>query len=67
MKKEKLVRKHKISIALNEKEYKVLNNYIKKYRIKNKAEFIRKITFTYILKEFDKDYPSVFSNDDFNN
>jgi hypothetical protein len=62
-KKEKLPRKHKISFNLNDKEYRVFVKYLKKYRISNKAEFIRRALFTHILEQFDKDYPSLFSDE----
>lgn len=61
-KKEKLTRKHKISITLNDKEYTVLNNYIKKYKINNTAQLIRQFLFKSILEQFDKDYPSLFAD-----
>lgn len=59
-KKEKLIRKNKITINLNEKEYKVLQNFISKYKIKNTSNLVRKALFTHILEQFDKDYPSIF-------
>jgi len=58
---EKLVRKHKISVALNDRELVVLNKYLKKYKISNKNKLIRQTLFKHILEEFDKDYPSIFS------
>ncbi|MEA3450677.1 MAG: hypothetical protein U9Q83_02095 [Bacteroidota bacterium] len=61
-KKEKLIRKHKISVALNDRELVVLNKYLKKYKVTNKNELIRQTLFKHILEEFDKDYPSIFSN-----
>ncbi len=63
MKKQKLKRTHKISIALNDKEYQVFMKYIKKYKVKNKAEFLRRVIFTHILKQFDNDYPTVFDQE----
>lgn len=61
-KNEKLIRKHKITVALNDKELIVLNKYLKKYKIKNKNKLIRQTLFKHILEKFDKDYPSLFSN-----
>lgn len=63
-KKEKLPRTHKLYFALNDKEYKVLKKYMKQYRIYNRANLVRKALFTYILEQFDKDYPSLFSKND---
>lgn len=61
-KKEKLTRKHKITITLNDKEFLVLNNYLKKYKINNTAQLIRQSLFKNILEQFDKDYPSLFAD-----
>ena len=56
-KQSKQLRKYKISLNLNENEYRVFQKYLKKYRISNKAQVVRKALFTYILEKFDKDYP----------
>lgn len=61
-KKEKLIRKNKLTINLNDKEYKVLQNFMTKYKIKNTSNLVRKALFTHILEQFDKDYPSIFTN-----
>lgn len=58
--KEKLKRKHPITFLLNDLELEALNKYCKKYKIKNKAKFIRENVMTEILYRFDKDYPSLF-------
>ncbi|MBN2662681.1 MAG: hypothetical protein JXR68_03440 [Bacteroidales bacterium] len=59
-KKEKLVRKNKLTINLNDKEYKVLQKFITKYKVKNTSNLVRQALFTYILQQFDKDYPTIF-------
>jgi len=65
--KEKLIRKHIVQFQLNDKELNVLNKFIKKYRIKNKSKLIRETLFSYILEQFDKDYPTLFpENEDAN-
>ncbi len=57
---EKLKRVHRISINLNEKELRVFLRYCRKYRIKNKAQFIRELIFRKIFEDYDKDYPKLF-------
>ncbi len=57
---EKLIRKHVVQFQLNDRELNVLNKFIKKYRIKNKSKLIRETLFSYILEQFDKDYPTLF-------
>ena len=65
--KEKLIRKHIVQFQLNDKELNVLNKFIKKYRIKNKSKLIRETLFSYILEQFDKDYPTLIpENEDTN-
>ena len=59
---EKLPRIHKLTILLNEKEYKVLQKYITKYKITNKAKFVRQALFTHILEHYDRDYPTLFDD-----
>ena len=61
-KQKKQPRIHKFSITLNEREYIVFKNYIKKYKISNKSQVIREALFTHILKKFDDDYPSLFDD-----
>ena len=59
---EKLLRKHKLSFAFNDLEHKALENYCKKYKIENRSKFMREAIVTTILKQFDKDYPSLFDS-----
>ncbi len=57
---EKMLRKHKIGFLFNEMEQNALENYCKKYKVSNRSKFIRETVVTAILKQFDKDYPSLF-------
>jgi len=57
---EKLLRKHKLSFAFNELEQNALERYCKKYNVENRSKFMRETIVTAILKQFDKDYPSLF-------
>ncbi|MBN1252621.1 MAG: hypothetical protein JXR51_15235 [Bacteroidales bacterium] len=59
-KEEKLLRKHKLSFLFNDLEQDVLDNYCKKYNINNKSKFMREAIVKAILKQLDKDYPSLF-------
>ncbi len=56
----KLPRKHRITIHLNDKEMQVLNNYCKKYNIENRSQFIRETVFASMLVKIEEDYPSLF-------
>ncbi len=55
-----LKRKHRQTFYFNERELSVFNQYCEKYKIKNRAKFMRETIVTAILKKFDEDYPSLF-------
>ena len=57
---EKLVRKHKITFMLNDKEIQAIENYLSRYRIKNKSRFYRETIVRHILKQMEKDTPELF-------
>ena len=57
---EKLVRKHKITFMLNDKEMQAIENYLSRYRIKNKSRFYRETIVRHILKQTEKDTPELF-------
>ena len=57
---EKLVRKHKITFMLNDKEMDAIENYLSRYRIKNKSRFYRETIVRHILKQMEKDTPELF-------
>lgn len=59
---EKMLRKHKIAFLFNEMEQSAFENYCKKYKVANRSKFMRETIVTAILKQFDKDYPSLFDN-----
>lgn len=55
-----LPRTHKYSFSLNEQEEKALQRYCAKYRVNNKAKFIREVLMTAILHRFEEDHPTLF-------
>jgi len=65
--KEKLKRKHQMRFLFNELELEAFEKYCKKYKIKNKSKFIRETVITEILGQFDRDYPSLFDNENSEN
>ncbi|MCR5454945.1 MAG: hypothetical protein K6F33_08175 [Bacteroidales bacterium] len=58
--KEHLRRQHRLTFRLNDLELKALMKYYKKYRVKNKARFLRETVMYAVLKKFDEDYPTLF-------
>jgi hypothetical protein len=61
-KEKKMLRKHKMSFLFNELEQSALESYCRKYKIDNRSKFMRETIVTAILKQFDKDYPSLFDS-----
>ena len=57
---EKLVRKHKITFMLNDREMEAIEKYLAKYRIKNKSRFYRETIVRHILKQMEKNTPELF-------
>lgn len=57
---EKMVRKNRITILLNDKEMDAVNRYVKRYRVQNKSRFVRETLIRAILKQFDEDAPTLF-------
>ena len=54
------LRTHRQVITLNDEENKALNRYIAKYKVENKAKFIRETLMLAILKQFEEDHPTLF-------
>jgi len=57
---EKLIRKSLITIRFNQREKEAIDLYCKKYKIANRAKFMREAIMTEVLKRFDEDYPTLF-------
>ena len=57
---EKLVRTHRISFLLNDKEMDAVNRYVRRYKVQNKSRFYRETLIRAILKQFDEDAPTLF-------
>ena len=58
--KSQMTRTHRVSILLNDSEYKALNSYLSKYDISNRSQMIRETLMMNILKRFDADNPTLF-------
>ncbi|QKG80201.1 MULTISPECIES: hypothetical protein [Tenuifilum] len=57
---EKLKRIHRKEILFNTCEIEAINQYCKKYKVKNKSKFIREAIISKVLNQFDQDYPRLF-------
>jgi hypothetical protein len=59
-KSEDLLRKNQRSLMFNNKELQAIEAYCKKYRVSNKAKFMRETIITEVLKRFELDHPTLF-------
>ncbi len=53
-------RTHRQVFILNDDENKVLNRYLSKYKIQNKAKFIRETLMIAIIRKLEEDHPRLF-------
>lgn len=58
--KEQFKRQHRQSFRLNDFELQALMKYYKKYKVKNRARFLRETVMAIVLKKFEDDYPTLF-------
>jgi hypothetical protein len=57
-------RKHKVSFLLNDKELEAIEVYCKRYKVKNKARFMRESVLRTVMNQFMDDYPTLFEKKD---
>lgn len=53
-------RNTRIVSLVSEEENKIIDDYLKKYRINNKSNWIRETLLAFIYKNLDEDYPTLF-------
>jgi hypothetical protein len=56
----KLKRLHKHTISFNDKEFRVIEQHISKYGVKNKSKFFREAIIATILQKAEEDHPKLF-------
>lgn len=49
---------------LNEEEFKTIDNYLTKYKIKNRSRWFRETLLQHILRVLEKDYPTLFGENE---
>lgn len=57
-------RKHKAVFLLNDKEQEAFEVYCKRYKVKNKARFMRESVMRTVMDQFMEDYPTLFEKED---
>lgn len=60
----KMVRCNRVVISLNDKEMAVLNRFYDKYKITNKTKWLRETIIVTVLKQFESDAPTLFSEEE---
>ncbi|MBQ8542361.1 MAG: hypothetical protein IKB11_06675 [Bacteroidaceae bacterium] len=60
------VRHSRVVCLVSDEEMKIINDYLKKYKIANKSNWMRKTLLTAIYKSIDADYPTLFSEHEMN-
>lgn len=53
-------RTNRVSILLNDSEMRALDRYCDRYGVKNRSRLVREILMRAVLKQFEKDSPTLF-------
>ena len=59
-----ITRKKRIVAFVSDEEDRLIENYLKKYKIKNKSNWMRETLLAFIYKNLDEDYPTLFNEHD---
>ena len=57
-------RKQRMECLMSEEEVRIVDAYLKKYKISNKARWLRETVLTFIRQKMDEDYPTLFNEHD---
>jgi len=57
-------RDKQVTFSLNDKEHALIDAYIKKYKIENRSRWFRETIISFILKNLDQDYPTLFDENE---
>ena len=58
------VRHSRFVCLVSDEEMKIIDDYLKKYRIGNKSNWMRETLLSFIYKNLDEDYPTLFGEHD---
>ena len=61
MKKEVSTRAERYSFLVHPDEKQMIENYLRKYKIRNRSRWMRETLITFIIKNLDQDYPTLFN------
>ena len=57
-------RKQRMVCLMSEEEVRIVDAYLKKYKISNKARWFRETVLTFIRQKMEEDYPTLFNEQD---
>ena len=63
-KKKEPKRTHRITIMLNDKEHNGIENFMRKYKITDKATWYRTAILTHLWRIVEEDYPTLFDENE---
>lgn len=55
------IRHKRIVCLVSDEENRIIDQYLKKYKITNKSNWMRKTLLSFIYTNIDKDYPTLFN------
>ena len=58
------VRHSRVVCLVSDEEMKIIDDYLKKYRISNKSNWMRETLLSFIYKSLETDYPTLFEEHD---
>ena len=57
-------RRQRMVCLMSEEEVRIVDAYLKKYKISNKARWLRETVLTFIYRKMEEDYPTLFDEHD---
>jgi hypothetical protein len=57
-------RNKKITCLLSDEEYSLVCGYLEKYKIANRSRWYRETILSHVLKTLEKDYPTLFGENE---
>lgn len=57
-------RKQRMVCLMSEEEVRIVDSYLKKYKITNKARWLRETVLSFIHQKMEEDYPTLFNEHD---
>ena len=57
-------RRQRMVCLMSEEEVRIVDAYLKKYKISNKARWLRETVLAFIYEKMEEDYPTLFKEHD---